>query len=93
MPRFIFNLHADGWIDHEESVELPDLATARVIALEVARELIRSRNLPKEVAYSAVVEIWSCGGQELSRIAFGEAFDRNADLAGNPWQSHCHWHL
>ena len=93
MPEFIFILHADGWIDHEESVDLPDLSTARVIALEAARELVHGRCLPKGAAKQIVVEIFASGGAELSRIVLADAAEPNAFLDRNDSRPYCHWHL
>lgn len=40
MPRFYFHLFDDAVVFDGEGVELPDVATARQVALEAAREVL-----------------------------------------------------
>ena len=73
MPRYYFHLHNDLDTVDDEGRELRDLATARRIAEQDAREMAAQSVRDGRLNLGHYVEVTDERGEPVVRVRFGEA--------------------
>ena len=74
MARLYFDLHECGDITiDEEGQEVADLATARMLAVRSARDIIRADVLDGRLCLQGVIVVREPGGKTVMTLAFGDA--------------------
>jgi hypothetical protein len=73
MPRYFFDLHNDDVAIDEEGRECADLAAARAVATQEARNIAADDVLAGKFISSHRIDILDSARKLLSSISFGEA--------------------
>jgi hypothetical protein len=73
MPRYYFHVHNDIDAPDAEGTELPDLAAARVAAIQGVRELAAETVMEGRLHLDHFVEVTDETGVGKLKVTFGEA--------------------
>jgi uncharacterized protein DUF6894 len=73
MSRYFFNLAGEHAVDDPDGMELADVASARLHAVELAQALMRRSKLFREYPDRWSVRLTDAEGSEVAVISFSEA--------------------
>ena len=75
MPRYYFHIYDDVIAEDEEGTELPNLAAARLNALQGARSLIADQVKHGYLVLSHWIDVMDEQGEQVLTITFRDAVD------------------
>src|SRR5205823_3117018 len=75
MPRYIFSIRGNDWLERGDVATLPDLGAAREAAIRSARRTIDDLHLDGHDVRQMQFEIANCAGEILLRVPFRDALD------------------
>lgn len=75
MPRYFFHVYDDVIAEDEEGAELPNVAAARLNALQGARDLIADQVKRGYFVLSHWIDVTDEQGEKVMTVKFGDAVD------------------
>jgi hypothetical protein len=75
VPRYFFHVYDDVIAEDEEGAELPNVAAARLNALQGARDLIADQVKRGYFVLSHWIDVTDEQGEKVMTVKFGDAVD------------------
>jgi hypothetical protein len=75
LPRYFFHIHNHIETHDEEGLELPDLQSARAMAIKAARAMMAENVVDGRLWLDHWVEVENEAGQQVLAIKFGDAVE------------------